>query len=497
MKKRNNAWHLLIKCSKFFLFPAILIFGCKEEPVYWHVKSEDQVITEYVASNPETTEFSKILDATGLNSLLSVRGPFTLFLPTDEAMKAYYTAKGVSSYLDFTDPDFLNDLVLNHLIPNKIETNDFGLGAIRDINALGDYLITEFSGSDIILNKQSKIIKKDIPAANGVIHMIDAVIDPVTLSVYDVIANNPSFSIFAEGLKRTKLKDTLQLISFPYGQKQARTRFTILAVADTTFNRYDINNIDELIAYFTDAPDSITYLNNKFYRYMEYHCLNETYFLNTFETGTYPILSYDNNISVRIDTDYKLNFNSATNKYTGFVIDQSNFPAKNGTVHTIKDLLPVYEPEATSFVLETTDYFDMRQGDYFGKYYMRWFDGQNTFQYIKWEGDYLLYYYKNHDTGKLLNDDCLSMSGWWWVQVTTRKIMKGKYKLTSNLWSGHTNYAVYVDGVNTAIVKSSDPAETTSWGEFDWTTTDRHTIKVVTLSPGLLFWDTLIFTAIK
>ena len=89
------------------------------------------------------------------------------------------------------------------------------------------------------------------------------------------------------------------------------------------------------------------------------------------------------------------------------------------------------------------------------------------------------------------------MSGWWWVEITTPKIMKGKYNVTANLWWDNTNYAVYIDGVNTALVKSTDPAETTSWGEFDWTTTERHTIKVVTQSPGLLFWDTVIFTPIN
>jgi hypothetical protein len=146
---------------------------------------------------------------------------------------------------------------------------------------------------------------------------------------------------------------------------------------------------------------------------------------------------------------------------------------------------------------ETTDYFDIRQGDYFGKYYSRWFDGQNTFEYIKWEGDYLLYYFKDHDTGYLVNDDCLSMSGWWWVQITTPKILKGKYNITSNLWSGNINYAVYVDGVNTANVLRSDPALTTSWGEFEWTETERHTIKVVTKSPGLLFWDFVDFNPVK
>jgi hypothetical protein len=223
-----------------------------------------------------------------------------------------------------------------------------------------------------------------------------------------------------------------------------------------------------------------------------------TYYLNDLETQVYPILSYDNNISVTVDLeDYKLNLDLETKTYTGFNIPMSNIPAKNGTVHTISDLLPVFQPEPTIITHETTDYFDLQQGDYFGKYYMRWFDGQNTFEYIKWEGNYMLYYFKDHDTGKLINDDCLSMSGWWWVEITTPKIMKGKYDLTSNLWSGNINYTVYVDGVNTAYINSSDPAETTSWGKFDWTETERHTIKVVAKTPGLLFWDILYFTPIK
>ena len=486
--------HIIVMSSKLLLI-AVLMFSCKDEPVLWKVDSEQLVITQYVESVEDFSEFSKILDATGLNSLLSVRGPFTLFLPGNKQMEEYYALKGVKSYTEFT-PEFLTSLVKNHIIGSYNETGSIGLGAISEENALGDFIVSEFEGSDIILNKNSKIIKRDIITSNGVVHHIGKVLDPTTKSVFQVLESNPSYSIFTEGLRRTGLKDTLGTIDFPYGKKLARARFTILAIADTTFNRFGINNIDQLIAMHTTALDSLTYLDNPFYRYMEYHCLAETHFLSDLETRLYPILSYDNNVFMTIDDDYKINLKD-DKSYTHFIIDQSNNPAKNGTVHTIGGLLPVTQPKPSVVTWETTDHFDLKQGDYYGKYYARWFDGQNTFKNIKWEGDYMLYYFKDHDTGKVLNDDCLSMSGWWWCQVTTPKIMKGKYKLTSNLWSGQINYAVYVDGVNTAMIKSSDPAETTSWGEFNWTKTEVHTIKVVATSPGLLFWDTLIFTPIN
>ena len=496
---KKSVWNKLSGSSKIMLL-ALILFGCDTKVIEWEIDSKDQVIAQYIEAQPEFSEFNKMLESTGLSSLLSVRGPFTLLLPSDSVMKIYYKGKGISSYLDM-DPADVKRLVLNHLVPAKIETGDIELGAMRDTNALGDYLVTEFvEGDEILINKQTKISKRNIAAANGVIHLIDKVIEPVTLSVYDLIAANSEYSLFKQGLDKTLLRDTLKMITFPFNNKLARTRFTVLAVPDSILERepYNISDIDDFIAYFTPYEDSVTYLKNPFYRYMEYHCLGGTYFLNNMTTRVFPILSYDNNISVTVDNeDYKLNLNKLTKTYTAFYVEESNYPAKNGTVHALRDILPVFEPEPTALVWETTDHFDLKQGDYFDKYYARWFDGQNTFENIKWEGDYLLYYFKDHDTGKLLNDDCLSMSGWWWCQVKTPKIMKGKYKVTSNLWSGNINYAVYIDGVNTAIIKSADPAESTSWGEFNWTETAPHTIRVVALSPGMLFWDTIIFTPIK
>ncbi|MGE5318135.1 MAG: fasciclin domain-containing protein [Chloroflexota bacterium] len=483
------------------LLLSTILFGCTQEPELWKLKSEQLVISAYISNNSDQySEFGKLLESAGLTNLMSVRGPYTLFLPNNEAMKAYYKEKGVQS-LEELDGKFKKKLAFNHLIDNAIQTSDIGLGALRDTNAIGDYLVTDFKGSDIIINKQSKIIKRDIQVANGYIHQIDKVIDLVTLSVYDKLASDPSYSIFTEGLKRTGIKDTLQLISFPYGKKSARTRYTILAVPDAVYNRYGINTIDDLINRYTPSPDSITFLKNGFYRYMEYHCMGNTYYFSNFSSGTklYPVLSSDNNISVTIDTDYKLNYDKSTNLYTSFDIENSDIPAKNGAIHSIRGLLPVTQPKASVIVFETTDYFDLKQGDYYGKYYMKWSykpGEKSPFAKIRWEGDFLQYYYKNHDTGNLLNWDCLNMNGFWWCEIITPKIMKGNYTLTSNLLTD-ADYKVYVDGVQTALIKGTDPEKTTSWGDFSWEDTREHKIKVVNTTWGTLFWDTLIFTPIN
>ncbi len=496
MKKTIRHFLTFFLC--FFLL-SFIINSCKDETVLWETQTTSQLIAEYINTNPQYSEFEKILESVDLISLMSVRGPYTLFLPNDSVMQEYYASKGVSSFEELS-PEFLKKLAFNHLIPKEIKTDDIGRGALRDTNALGDYLVTEFLLSDIILNKESKIVKRNIPCANGVIHLIDKVIEPVTIDVYEMVASNPDYSLFTEGLKRTGLKDTLQIISFPFGTRLARTRFTVLAVPDTTFNRYGITDIDQLIAYFTDAPDSVTFIENGFYRYMEYHCLGGTFFLNYLETKAYPILSYDNYISITIDVDdYKLNYDKKTKKYTGFILDQSNMPAKNGTVHAIMDLLPVFQPEPMIVTWETTDHFDLKQGDYYDKYYMRWSDGQNTFKNIKWGGDYMLYYYKPGTASWNLHGDCLSMSGWWWIELTSPKIMKGKYRVSGNIWSGgdKSNYSISIDGVTTAFVLNSDPAITTSWGIFEWDKTETHTIRATAKSSGLVFWDTVVFTPVN
>jgi uncharacterized surface protein with fasciclin (FAS1) repeats len=494
-------------CMKFIFlaFSTAVLHSCNEEPQIWRVDSERQVIGDFVANHPERySEFYKLIRSTDMHALLNTRGPFTLFLPNNEAMRDYYTEKNVSSLEEF-DPAFLKDLFMNHIVPLYIESIDIGLGTLSEKNALGDYLVSEFDGSEIIISKYSRIVDRDIRAANGVIHEVNRVLDPVTADIYSVVSADPSYSIFSEGLERSGLKDTLGLISFPYGHGSARTRFTVLAVPDTIYHRYGIMSVDDLVDWLGANPDSVTFLENPFYRYMEYHCLNGSYYLSDINTGIYPILSRDNNISFTIDTeDYKINYDSKTKQYTGFIIRASNIPAKNGALHTIDDLLPVTEPAPATVIFETTDFFDLQQGDYYQSYYQRWWDGQNTFEKIKWHGEYLLYYYQPFNTD-IMNHDCLSTLGWWEVSITFPKVMKGEYEVYvfQPGWYDITNCVAYIDGVKTPYLYEGNYAGTggngglQKIGDVVFTTTCEHTITLHNVVGGMLFWDYVQFDPVK
>ena len=200
-----------------------------------------------------------------------------------------------------------------------------------------------------------------------------------------------------------------------------------------------------------------------------------------------------------VDTDYKINYITKTKKYTGFYIPQSNVPAKNGAIHVINNLLPVIEPEPSVITQETTDFFDIQQGDYIGKYYMKWSDGENTFKNIKWKGDYLLYYYKpNHGRTPIAHNDALSMLGFWTIEITTEKIMKGHYAVSANIWTGGEDLPIfdaYIDGVLVANNLNARLSSTKmDFGEQTWTKTEAHKVKLVCTGWGVVFWDTVVFT---
>ena len=347
-----------LKANIILLLTVLFLTGCENEVIYWQVKSEDQVISEYIQTHDQFSEFyglisnantSNIHQNSSVSSLLSVRGPYTLFLPDNDAMKAYYAENGITSYTDLSAEE-QTKLAMNHIIDAEINTDNIGLGALKEVNAIGDYIVTEFDFSDIILNKYSKIIDRDVAAHNGIIHVIDKVLQPVTKSVYEILDEDPSYSIFKQGIDITGLKDTLNVISFPFGKYTARNRYTILAIADSTFNRFGINSIDGLVKKFTNSPDSVSYMNNGFYRYMEYHCVTGTYYLSDLELGAkiYPVLSYDNYVSVTVNDDYKINQDRTTKEYTAFNIDQSNIPGKNGTIHDRKWFIACYSTKTNN-----------------------------------------------------------------------------------------------------------------------------------------------------
>ncbi len=102
-------------------------------------------------------------------------GPFTVFAPTDEAF-AKLPEGTVEDLLKPENKDKLVAILTYHVVPGKIMSGDIA-GKTKDVKTVqGDTLAVD--ASDGVKVDNAKVVKADIEASNGVIHVIDTVVMP-------------------------------------------------------------------------------------------------------------------------------------------------------------------------------------------------------------------------------------------------------------------------------------------------------------------------------
>jgi uncharacterized surface protein with fasciclin (FAS1) repeats len=115
------------------------------------------------------------VQAADLVETLKGTGPFTVFAPTDEAF-AKLPEGTVENLLKPENKEKLQSILTYHVVPGKVMAKDaVSLTSAKTVNGK-DFKITK-SGDDLMIDN-AKVIKTDIMATNGVIHVIDQVIMP-------------------------------------------------------------------------------------------------------------------------------------------------------------------------------------------------------------------------------------------------------------------------------------------------------------------------------
>lgn len=134
------------------------------------------------------SSFYKAVQAAGLQETFKSRGPFTLFLPNDEAFAKLSKGRTDSLYMVKYLPQLIA-LVTYHAIPGRMKKRDIekkidsktGLATFTTLS--GGKLYAKFDAShNLILvdetGHQSTIIQPDLPQYNGLIQVIDTVLQP-------------------------------------------------------------------------------------------------------------------------------------------------------------------------------------------------------------------------------------------------------------------------------------------------------------------------------
>jgi uncharacterized surface protein with fasciclin (FAS1) repeats len=132
-------------------------------------QAKDIVDTAVAAGSFKT--LATALGAAGLVDTLKGKGPFTVFAPTDEAF-----AKIPKADLDalLKDKAKLTAVLTYHVVAGKVMAADVKAGKVKTVQ--GSELTVTTAGG--VMVDKAKVVKTDIVADNGVIHVIDTVIMP-------------------------------------------------------------------------------------------------------------------------------------------------------------------------------------------------------------------------------------------------------------------------------------------------------------------------------
>ena len=142
------------------------------EPVKPAVPEKKNIVDTAVEAGTFKT-LAKLLGDAGLVDTLKGAGPFTVLAPTDEAF-AKLPKKDLEAL--GKDKKKLEAVLKFHVIGAKAMAED--VKKMKDATTLNGKKVTiTVKGSDVMVGK-AKVIKADIEASNGVIHVIDTVLMP-------------------------------------------------------------------------------------------------------------------------------------------------------------------------------------------------------------------------------------------------------------------------------------------------------------------------------
>ncbi|WP_445664008.1 fasciclin domain-containing protein [Fodinibius sp. AD559] len=231
-----------------------------------------------------------------LASALQADGPFTVFAPTNAAF----------SNADLGDQS-LADVLQYHVIPSEVLSDD--LQATQTVETLqGEDLLIESADGTVTITDNSgqmyEVTEADLQGTNGVVHIINGVLNPAP-NIVDVAIDNGNFTTLVDALGQTGLDEALQ---------QAGP-FTIFAPTDDAFSGVDLSG-------FSD--DQLAEI-------LQYHVVNANILAADLEAEQSVEALAGGNLFVTADGEVVVN-DVAT-------VVTADVEASNGTIHAIDNVL--------------------------------------------------------------------------------------------------------------------------------------------------------------
>lgn len=368
-----------------------IVQSCVDEPTIISTFTKE-MMGDYLKNRPDDfSEFKRLMDTTQVLGLVDTYGKYTLFAPTNTAMKQFYVSKGKISLKDFT-VDTLRKIAYDHIIKGYVVKSENFIDGLMPYLTMSDRFISTTSRSVnnvfvYYINNTSAIQTKDIDVSNGVIHVINKVIDPSVMNIAQAIKANPRFSIFSEAMIKTGLIDSMYLtrdgsydpknfsyidVTFVQGGGSVdelpisrKYGYTVLLESNDTYKQNSINSYEDLKAFAAthvfneDAADAnvtdVTDRRNSLNKFISYHMINKkltyTKFIDDYDTKhmikTYDMYEYIEtmcpNTLIEIKKERSSGLTNLINKSTetgkAVQIIAKDSDSVNGVYHEIDNIL--------------------------------------------------------------------------------------------------------------------------------------------------------------
>jgi transforming growth factor-beta-induced protein len=196
------------------------------------------------------------LTAADLVGTLQGEGPFTVFAPTDDAFAALPEGT-VEALLE--DIPALTDVLLYHVVPGNVMAAD--VVALDAANTVQGQAVAITVDGDSVMVNDSQVVITDIEAANGVIHVIDAVLIPsaegeamedgmeMEQTIVDIAVADGRFETLVAALTAADLAGTLQ----------GEGPFTVFAPTDDAFAALPEGTVEALLEDIPALTDVLLY----------------------------------------------------------------------------------------------------------------------------------------------------------------------------------------------------------------------------------------------
>ena len=214
------------------IFAVLVLASCNKEEDMDNLPATptDADITMVAAGNENFSSLVAALQKADLVNALKAQGPYTVFAPTNQAFSAFLADKGFDN-LDDVPEDILTAILLNHVVDGKVISTSLRQGYVSTLaseasseNNLSIYVDLS---SSVLINGTSMVTTADIEASNGVIHVIDAVIDIPSVVTHAV--SNENFTSLVSALTANGL--STDFVSVLSGEGP----FTVFAPTNAAF----------------------------------------------------------------------------------------------------------------------------------------------------------------------------------------------------------------------------------------------------------------------